>query len=133
MTQCFSNGSIVSDSDPILVVRGSSASIRRTEQLLNAFQLFGTARCVEAAAPFLCVYLFGGVCDETGTHYLPTASECVEISTGVCQMEWEMARSIGMEIVDCSTLPSNTPLQCFSSTTDDDLEAADDENDENGS
>ena len=129
----------MSDSDTILIGRESLMSQRQPEELLRAFELFGSPECVAAATPFLCVYLFGGLCDEDGTHYLPTASECEEISTGICQREWELAHSIGMEIVNCDLLPSDTPAMCSISnvgaggnssiTNGDDR---DDENDDDG-
>ena len=113
MTQCFPDIFSVSDNDPVLVLV-SSESLSEMTQLLNAFELFGSPECVAAATPFLCVYLFGGLCDEGGQHYLPTAGECEEISTGICRREWQLARSFGMDIVDCRRLPRELPSLCAS-------------------
>lgn len=120
IAECFPDESFLSGDDPILVVQNTEASLRQTRELFSAFELFGSAECVAAATPFLCLHLFGGICDKSGRHYLPTASECLEISTGPCRMEWELARSLGMEIVDCNALPRNSPSQCFNSTTEKD-------------
>ena len=107
ITQCFPDISQTSD---ILVVSDSSA---QAEALLGGLQALGSPECVAAATVFLCVHVFQGVCDENGTHYFPTAGECEELNSGVCQAEFELSRSIGMEIVDCTVLPTDSPfLQC---------------------
>lgn len=94
----------------------SDASTRQlTRTLIGALDLFGTPECVAAATPFLCVYLFEGVCDSSGVLYLPTMEECEELSNGVCRMEFELARSVGIELVDCSQLPRESPSLCNSS------------------
>ena len=104
--QCFPDIS----QTPILVVSDSSA---QAEALLGGLQAFGSPECVAASTVFLCVHVFQGVCDENGTHYFPTAGECEELNSGVCQTEFELSRSIGMEIVDCTVLPTDSPfLQC---------------------
>ena len=102
LMECFPGDSFMSDSSTIFI--GGEFSMSQI-QLLSSFKQFGSPECVAAATPFLCVYLVGGLCDGNGTHYLPPASECVQISTGICQREWELARSFGMEIVDCDLLP----------------------------
>ena len=107
MMQCFPDSSQMPD---ILVVSDSSA---QAEPLIGGLQAFGSPECVAAATVFLCVHVFQGVCDENGTHYFPTAGECEELNSGVCQTEFELSRSIGMEIVDCTVLPTDSPfLQC---------------------
>lgn len=107
MTQCFPESSQMPE---ILVVSDSSA---QAEVLLGGLQAFGSAECVAAATTFLCVHVFQGVCDENGSHYFPTAGECEELNSGACQAEFERSRSIGMEIVDCTVLPRDSPfLQC---------------------
>lgn len=101
---------------PQLLV-GTNSSITQAQQLVGSLELFASPECVSAAAPLLCGYLFGGVCDSSGVNYLPTAGECLEISTGVCRTEWELARSFGMEILNCSTLPRIRPGVCSDLTS----------------
>lgn len=112
MTECFPDDSLTSD---LLVVTDASAQ-QQTVSLIGALELFGSPECVAAATPFLCVRLFEGVCDSMGVLYLPTMDECEEISTGICRAEFELARSVGMELVDCAQLPRESPSLCTDSS-----------------
>ncbi len=78
-------------------------------QFIGALQEFSTSECVMAAEPFLCLYLFGGVCDGNRTHFLPTREEYLEISTGVCRTEWELAGNAMITLPNCTTLPEQDP------------------------
>lgn len=108
MTECFPDDSLTAD---LLVVTDASTQ-QQTVSLIGALELFGSPECVAAATPFLCVYLFEGVCDSRGLLYLPTIDECEEISAGICRTEFELARSLGMELVDCAQLPRESPSLC---------------------
>jgi len=99
MTKCFPEGSATQE---ILVVQNASAQL---QALISGLELFGSVECMAAARPFLCVSFFGGVCDRQGVRYFPTFQECEEITNGPCQTEFELAQSVGMEIIDCSMLP----------------------------
>lgn len=100
----------------------SVSSEDQAQTLVGALQQFGSPECVAAATPFLCVYLFRGVCDDVnGTHYFPTAAECEEISSGVCREEFRLARSFGMDIVDCATLPTGPPSLCSTNSSQDNV------------
>lgn len=101
----------------VLVARDAS---QEAGQLIGGLGLIASAKCVAVAEPFLCLYLFGGVCDENGVNYLPTSAECLEISTGVCQVEWELGRTAGFPLPDCSTLPEENPPSICSNTSLDD-------------
>ncbi len=91
-------------------------------QLLGGLRAFASPECVEVVIPFLCLHLFGGVCDEDGLQHLPTISECVDISTGPCSKEWELARTFGFPLPNCDTFPSvKQRLSC--SNTSQELQA----------
>lgn len=111
MTECFPDDSLTSD---ILVV--SDSSVQQARDLVGALELFGSPECVAAASPFLCVYLFEGVCDSRNVLYLPTMQECEEIRTSICRVEFELAESVGMELVDCTRLPRESPSLCSNSS-----------------
>ncbi len=81
-------------------------------QFIGALRAFGTPECVMATVPFLCLYLFGGVCDGNGTHFLPTREECIEISTGVCRTEWELAGNAMITLPNCAILPRQESITC---------------------
>jgi hypothetical protein len=112
MTECFPEDSLTPD---LLVVFDASMQ-QQTLSLINSLELFGSPECVAAATPFLCVYLFEGVCDGSGTLYLPTMAECEELSAGVCKAEFELARSVGMTLANCAQLPRESPSLCADSS-----------------
>ncbi len=93
----------------ILVLNDAS---EQAAQFIGALQAFGTPECVMAAEPFLCLYLFGGVCDGNGTHFLPTREECLEISTEVCRTEWELAGNAMVTLPNCAILPGQDFITC---------------------
>jgi hypothetical protein len=103
MTECFPEDSLTPD---LLVAFNASV-----QQQISSLKMFGSPECVAAATPFLCVYLFEGVCDGNGTLYLPTMAECEELSAGVCKAEFELAKSVGMT-VNCAQLPRELPSLC---------------------
>ena len=65
--------------------------------------------CKEVSMSFLCHYLSGGICDENGTHFLPTKETCFEISNGTCYMAFEQA---GLSRPNCSILPEEELSSC---------------------
>ena len=98
------------NSTDLLVLADTSV---QAQQFIRGLKAFGSPGCVAAAVPLLCLSLFGGVCDENGAHYLPTRRECLDISTGVCQMEWELAQMNGLQLpVDCTLLPERSSEMC---------------------
>ena len=111
--ECFPDNSLMMELQVVSV-----SSQEQAQTLIGALEQLGSPECIAAAVPFLCVYLFQGVCDEDKTHYFPTAGECQEISNGVCQEEFRLARSFGIEIVDCATLPAGPPSLCANSSLD---------------
>ena len=66
--------------------------------------------------PFLCLYFSGGICDENGMHLIATRKTCTEISNGACQIEFERARSNGLNVPDCSGLPEEQ-INCSAITS----------------
>ena len=88
--------------DAIFVATDAS---EQAQQFINGLRLISSPECMEAAVPFLCLSLFG-VCDGNGSQLLLTEKECLEISTGVCKREFQLASTFGMELLDCSTFPS---------------------------
>ena len=102
------------NSTDLLVLADTSV---QAQQFIRGLQAFGSPECVAAAVPFLCLSLFGGVCDENGTHYLPMQRECLDISTGVCRMEWKLARDLGIGLPNCTALPiDSTSSSCSNSS-----------------
>ena len=66
--------------------------------------------CVDAFLPFMCQYLFP-LCNTSGDLLLPSQEECLAISTGVCQAEWEMAAQfLGDRLPTCADLPQSNKL-----------------------
>ena len=92
----------------VLVQSDQSETVR---PLLKALDAFADVECRAAALPFLCVYFFG-LCDSTGKAYRPSSSQCTEISTGVCAIEWAFASSFpgDMTLPDCASFPDKTKL-----------------------
>ncbi len=88
----------------ILVFNNASEQAAQFIGALNASQ-----ECVMAAVPFLCLYFFGGVCDENMTHFLLDREECFNISTGVCRTEWEV---VGKALPNCTILPGQDSVNC---------------------
>ena len=99
----------------ILVATDASAS---AGQFISNLRVFGSAECADTAVPFLCFYLFGGICDGNGTLYLPTEEECFKI-TKVCSAEWELAQNFGFKLPNCNTLPTEPISFCSNSTKED--------------
>ena len=83
-----------------------------SSKFISVLQAFGTPECVMAAEPFLCLYLFGGVCDGNRTHFLPTREECLEISTEVCRTEWELVGNATITLPNCAILPRQDSVNC---------------------
>ncbi len=91
--------------DAIFVATDAS---EQAQQFINGLRLISSPECMEAAVPFLCLSLFG-VCDGNGGQIFPTEKECLEISTGVCKREFELASTFGLELLDCSGFPEESP------------------------
>ncbi len=74
-----------------------------------------SSACADAARPFLCQFIFVGVCDEEGNLYQPTFQECNELENGDCKLDFYLAKNSGFDLLygfdlpDCSTLPSFRP------------------------
>ena len=83
---------------------------------ISAFEQF-SSECKEVGMSFLCLYLSGGICDENGTHFLPTKETCISISNGTCHMEFEEAESFGFSRPNCSVLPAEEFSSCSNASS----------------
>ena len=83
--------------------------LERIEQLLRDFSRIARPDCMAAAVPFLCLNTLG-LCDDTGRGYSLSSSQCIELSTGVCQMEWDLAKLASRPLPDCESFPEETVL-----------------------
>ena len=61
--------------------------------------------CREAVTPFLCLDLFG-LCDSSGVSLQPTSGQCEDVRDRVCRTEWATALSLGVDLPDCESFPS---------------------------
>lgn len=85
----------------------SSVNLQQSESTATKIQIFEgllSSECQKVALPFLCLYLFP-LCDDKNTAYLPSMMECISISTGICNVEWNFAASY-VNLPDCSRLPN---------------------------
>ena len=66
--------------------------------------------CVDAFFPFMCQYLFP-LCNTSGDLLLPSQEECLAISTGVCQVEWDLLSRVAADYLPiCADLPQGTSI-----------------------
>lgn len=92
----------------ISVINSAEASFKN---MLGKLSLLGPSKsCQEAAMPFLCLYLFGGVCTGGSESVLlqPTSSQCSELRDDVCKQEWEIALTFDVRLPDCETFPNKS-------------------------
>ena len=79
--------------------------------LQSGFKLLGASEaCMSAAIPLLCLNTFG-LCDDNGREYLPSRSQCINVSTGICAVEFQTA-VVTLEadqLPQCDTLPEDSP------------------------
>ena len=69
---------------------------------------FSSQECVDAFLPFMCQYLFP-LCNTSGDLLLPSQEECLAISTGVCQAEWDLLSRVAADYIPhCADLPRAT-------------------------
>ena len=69
---------------------------------------FSSQKCVDAFLPFMCQYLFP-LCNTSGDLLLPSQEECLAISTGVCQVEWDLLSRVAADYLPiCADLPRST-------------------------
>ena len=61
--------------------------------------------CKEAVTPFLCLDLFG-LCDSSGVSLQPTSGQCEDVRDRACRTEWATALSLGVDLPDCESFPS---------------------------
>ena len=86
-----------------LVLRDEESTAR---DLISSLEILGLSdECREAVTPFLCLYLFG-LCDSSGVSLQPTSGQCVDVRDRVCRTEWDTALSLGVDLPDCESFPS---------------------------
>ena len=97
------------DSDVVYIASGldQKHSELFVQVMLYRIQL---QECVEAFMPFMCQYLFP-LCNTSGYLLLPSQEECLTISTGVCEKEWELVSLFAADYLpQCTDLTqSSTP------------------------
>ena len=64
--------------------------------------------CQNVAIPFLCQYYFPLYDCPNGDIYTASRQDCINISTGVCALQWNLAinSGYGHRLPDCQGLPS---------------------------
>ena len=64
--------------------------------------------CQQVAIPFLCQYYFPLYDCPNGDIYTASREDCINISTGVCALQWNLAINSGYgdRLPDCHELPS---------------------------
>ena len=111
----LSPAGILNHNNEVCIVTGDSQQELEssTSMLLSGLNLFGASEaCMSAAIPLLCLYTFG-LCDDSGREYLPSRSQCINVSTGVCAVEFQTAVvTLGADqLPQCDTLPEDS-LDC---------------------
>ena len=98
----------LASSSEAYILNGAQEELETSANMLQAgFNLLGASEaCKAAALPLLCLYMFG-LCDGSGRGYLPSRSECVNVSTGVCAVEFQAA----MTFPGADQLPQCDSLQ----------------------
>ena len=86
----------------------------QSEELLKLLMLRldsnSNQECVDAFFPFMCQYLFP-LCNTSGDLLLPSQEECLAISTGVCQVEWDLLSRVAADYLPiCADLPQGTSI-----------------------
>ena len=93
-----------------LVVTDSELSYAETA--LSSVDSLASDACAVEVKPFLCLYFFG-LCDSaSGVTYQPTAGHCRNLRDEVCELEWNVAVSFGLELPDCDTEFSEEIVPC---------------------
>ena len=70
------------------------ASERSAQLILNGLLILGAKKeCISSLVPFMCLYLFP-LCGGNGTNFRPSRDQCIEISTVVCNDEWQKVQNI---------------------------------------
>ena len=67
-----------------------------------------TQHCQEIALPFLCQFYFPLHDCPNGDIYTASREDCIDISTGICALQWNLAINYGFEksLPNCHELPS---------------------------
>ena len=88
--------------------RNQEQTENHVKQLLLWLQFLDTSpECLQAAKPFLCLYMFG-LCSSSGI-LLPSARECRIVGNDVCAMEWQRAVPLlGNQLPLCESLPDTS-------------------------
>ena len=65
--------------------------------------------CRKVAIPFLCQYYFPLYDCPNGDIYTASREDCIDISTGVCALQWNLAINYGYgdRLPDCQKLSSS--------------------------
>ena len=71
--------------------------------------------CQEIALPFLCQYYFPLYDCPNGDIYTASIEDCIDISTGICALEWNLAINYGLveSLPNCQDLPSGIYIYVY--------------------
>ena len=86
-----------------LVLRNEESAARG---LISSLEFLRPSdECREAVTSFLCLDLFG-LCDSSGVSLQPTSGQCEDVRDRACRTEWATALSLGVDLPDCESFPS---------------------------
>ena len=101
MQNCAAEGAL-------LVLRNDPDTVSNVNQVIGALGILAPSpQCLEEAIPFLCLYLYGGLCESSASSssIRPTAGQCRNIRDTLCSSEWESGEAFGLDLPDCDSLP----------------------------
>ena len=83
----------------VLILPSKSTVGSTVMEKIEIVKLFALSEeCRRLAIPLLCLYYFGPLCDTRGVAYRVSTAQCLQLSTGVCKREWELAEEY---VPDC--------------------------------